>query len=216
MCADWAYARPRLEQEFDRRPVDALVGARKSTADRSPRQWRAIMPALHNRTDPSALSHVVVVFPLAATAFGVQLRRVATMSGPERATVEAVGKPIGEDLRDVKIEHRQIHDHPDHLPDGIDYYSLYQLTTPERVFFFEATHRITPLPGDAIELDISVYPFDKVGNFPYPPRQSSQFSAAEMAYIRDLIADYLRTDREALQPIYAPKERVRSVRVRLP
>src|SRR5215467_15448763 len=95
-------------------------------------------------------------------------------------------------------------------------YSLYRLTTPERVFFFEATHRITRLPGDAIELDISVYPFDKVGNFVYPRRQSSEFSTAEIAHIRDLIADYLKTDRQALHPIYAPKERVRSVRVRLP
>jgi len=138
------------------------------------------------------------------------------MSGSERAVGQAGSKPIGEDLRAVEIEHWQIHDHPDHLPDGIAYFSLYRLTTPERVLFFEATHRITRLPGDAIELDISVYPFDKVGDFPYPPRQSSQFSAAEMAYIRDLIADYLRTDREALHPIYAPQERVRSVLVRLP
>jgi len=89
-------------------------------------------------------------------------------------------------------------------------------TTPERVFFFEATHRITRLPGDAIELDISVYPFDKVGHFVYPLRQSSEFSAAEIAHIRELIADYLKTNREALHPIYAPAERVRSVRVRLP
>jgi hypothetical protein len=37
---------------------------------------------------------------------------------------------------------------------------------------------------DAIELDISVYPFDKVGDFAYPPRQSSQFSAAEIAHMR--------------------------------
>jgi hypothetical protein len=138
------------------------------------------------------------------------------MSGPESATGQAGSKPIGEDLRAVEIEHWKIMDHPDHLPDGIDYYSLYRLTTPERVFYFEATHRITRLPGDAIELDVSVYPFDKVGNFPYPPRQSSQFSATEMACIRDLIAGYLKTDREALHPIYAPKERVRSVRVRLP
>ena len=138
------------------------------------------------------------------------------MPGPERAIGDAAGKPIGEDLRAVEVKHWQIHDHPDHLPDGIAYYSLYQLTTPERVFFFEATHRITRLPGDAIALDISVYPFDKARNFPYPPRQSSQFSAAEMAYIRDLIADYLRTDREALHPIYAPKEKVRGIRVRLP
>jgi hypothetical protein len=138
------------------------------------------------------------------------------MSGPERAAGEAAGKPIGEDLRAVEIKHWQIQDHPDHLPDGIDYYSLYRLTTAERVFFFEATHRITPLPGHAIELDVSVYPFDKVGSFRYLPRQSSQFSPAEMAYIRELIADYLRTDRKALHPIYAPKERVRSVRVHLP
>jgi hypothetical protein len=129
---------------------------------------------------------------------------------------ETESKLIGEDLRAVEIKHWQIRDHPDHLPDGIDYYSLYRLTTPERVFYFEATHRITRLPGDAIELDISVYPFDKVGNFRYLPRQSSQFSAAEMACIRDLIADYLKTDRKALHPIYAPKEQVRSVRVRLP
>jgi len=145
-----------------------------------------------------------------------EAERIATMPGPERAIGEAAGKPIGEDLRAVEIEHWQIHDHPDHLPDGIDYYSLYRLTTPERVFFFEATHRITRLPGDAIEVDISVYPFDKVGNFVHPLPQSSEFSAAEIAHIRDLIADYLRTDREALHPIYAPKERVRSVRVRLP
>ena len=138
------------------------------------------------------------------------------MSGQERARGEAEGKPIGEDLRAVEIKQWQIHDHPDHLPEGIDYYSLYQLTTAVRVFFFEATHRITRLPGDAIELDISVYPFDKVGSFRHLPRQSSQFSAAEMAHIRELIADYLKTDRTALHPIYAPKERVRSVRVRLP
>jgi hypothetical protein len=138
------------------------------------------------------------------------------MSDPESATGKAAGKPIGEDLRAVEIKHWQIDDHPDHLPDGIDYYSLYRLTTPERVFFFEATHKITPLPGDGVELDISVYPFDKVGSFRHLPRQSSQFSAAEMAYIRDLITDYLKTDREALHPIYAPAERVRSVRVRLP
>jgi hypothetical protein len=56
------------------------------------------------------------------------------MSGPERAIGEAAGKPIGEDLRAVEIKHWQIKDHPDHLPEGIDYYSLYQLTTPERVF----------------------------------------------------------------------------------
>ena len=104
----------------------------------------------------------------------------------------------------------------DHLPDGINYFSLYRLTTPERVFFFEAAHRITRLPGDAVELDISVCPFDKVGDFVYPLRQSSEFSAAEIAHIRDLIAHYLKTDREALHPVYAPAERVRSVRVRLP
>jgi hypothetical protein len=83
-------------------------------------------------------------------------------------------------------------------------------------FFFEAAHRVTRLPGDAIELDISVYPFDKVGNFAYPPRQSSEFSAADIAHIRDLIANYLKTNREALHPIFAPAEQVRSVRVRLP
>jgi hypothetical protein len=138
------------------------------------------------------------------------------MSDPESATGEAAGKPIGEDLRAVEITHWQIHDHPDHLPDGIDYYSLYRLSTPERVFFFEATHRITRLPGDAVELDISVYPFDKAGEFVYPLRQSSEFSAAEMTYIRGLIADYLKTDRKALHPVYAPAERVKSVRVRLP
>jgi hypothetical protein len=138
------------------------------------------------------------------------------MSDLERATGEAAGKPIGEDLRAVEIKHWQIRDHPDHLPDGIDYYSLYQLTTPERVFFFEATHRITRLPGDAIALDISVYPFDKIGSFRHLPRESSQFSAAEMAHIRELIAEYLKTDRKALHPIYAPKEQVRDVRVRLP
>jgi hypothetical protein len=177
------------------------------------------MPALHNPADLSALPRVIA-FALAVTAGwragNNEAERIATMPGPERAIGEAAGKPIGEDLRAVEIKHWQIHDHPDHLPDGIDYYSLYRLTTPERVFFFEATHRITRLPGDAIELDISVYPFDKVGNFVYPLRQSSEFSAAEVAHIRDLIADYLRTDREALHPIYAPKERVRSVRVRLP
>jgi len=138
------------------------------------------------------------------------------MPAPERAIAQAGGDPIGEDLRAVKIKHWQIHDHPDHLPEGIDYFSLYELTTPERVFFFEATHRIARLPGDAIELDISVYPFDKVGNFVYPLRQSSEFSAAEIAHIRDLIADYLKTNREALHPIYAAAERVRSVRVSLP
>jgi hypothetical protein len=145
-----------------------------------------------------------------------EAERIAAMPGPERAIGEAAGKSIGEDLRAVEIEHWQIHDHPDHLPDGIDYYSLYRLTTPERIFFFEATHRITRLPGDAIELDISVYPFDKVGEFVYPRRQASEFSAAEIAYIRELIDDYLKTNREALHPVYAPAERVRSVRVRLP
>ena len=138
------------------------------------------------------------------------------MSDPESATGKAAGTPIGEDLRAVEIKHWQIHDHPDHLPDGINYFSLYRLTTPERVFFFEAAHRITRLPGDAVELDISVYPFDKVGDFVYPLRQSSEFSAAEIAHIRDLIAHCLKTDREALHPVYAPAERVRSVRVRLP
>jgi hypothetical protein len=138
------------------------------------------------------------------------------MPGPERAAGQAGGDPIGEDLRAVEIEHWQIHDHPDHLPDGINYFSLYRLTTPERVFFFEAAHRITRLPGDAIELDISVYPFDKVRNFAYPPRQSSEFSAADIAHIRDLIADYLKTNQKALHPIFAPAEQVRSVRVRLP
>jgi hypothetical protein len=138
------------------------------------------------------------------------------MPGPERAVAQAGGDPIGEDLRAVEIAHWQIRDHPDHLPDGIDYFSLYRLTTPERVFFFEAAHRITRLPGDAIELDISVYPFDKVGTFAYLPRQSSEFSAAEIAHIRDLIADYLKTNRKALDPILAPAERGRSVRVRLP
>jgi len=177
------------------------------------------MPALHNPADLSALPRVIA-FALAVTAGrragNNEAERIATMPGPERAIGEAAGKSIGEDLRAVEIEHWQIHDHPDHLPDGIDYYSLYRLTTPERVFFFEATHRITRLPGDAIELDISVYPFDKVGNFVYPRRQSSEFSTAALAHIRDLIADYLKTDRQALHPIYAPKERVRSVRVRLP
>jgi hypothetical protein len=144
------------------------------------------------------------------------VERIATMSDPERAIGEGGSEPIGEDLRAVEIEHWQIHDHPDHLPGGIDYYSLYRLTTPERVFYFEATHRITQLPRDAIELDISVYPFDKVGDFSYPPRQSSQFSAAEIAHIRDLIAEYLKTDRKALHPIFAPKEKVSGVRVRLP
>jgi hypothetical protein len=61
-----------------------------------------------------------------------------------------------------------------------------------------------------------VYPFNKVGDFAYPPRQSSEFSAAEIAHIRGLIADYLKTNRDALHPIFAPAERVRSVRVRLP
>jgi hypothetical protein len=152
---------------------------------------------------------------LAAKAVPMQLERIATVSDPEPATGEAAGKPIGEDLRAAEIEHLQIHSHPDHLPDGIDYFSLYRLTTPERVFFFEAAHRITRLPGDAIELDISVYPFDQIGDFVYPLRQSSECSAAEKAHIRDLIADYLKTDRKALHPAYAPKERVRSVRVRL-
>ena len=138
------------------------------------------------------------------------------MPGLERAAGQAGGGRIGEDLRAVEIKHWQIRDHPDHLPDGIDYFSLYQLTTPERVFFFEAAHRITPLPGDAVELDISVYPFDKVGNFSYLPRQSSEFSAAEISHIRRLIADYLKTNRKALHPIYAPAEQVRSVRVSLP
>jgi hypothetical protein len=130
------------------------------------------MPALHNPADLSALPRVIA-FALAVTAGwragNNEAERIATMPGPERAIGEAAGKPIGEDLRAVEIKHWQIHDHPDHLPDGIDYYSLYRLTTPERVFFFEATHRITRLPGDAIELDISVYPFDKVGNFVYIP-----------------------------------------------
>ena len=174
---------------------------------------------MHNPTALAASPHVIA-FALAAT--GVQgagidkAERIPTMSGSERAVGQAGSNAIGEDLRAVEIEHWQIHDHPDHLPDAIDYYSLYRLTTPERVFFFEATHRITRLPGDAIELDISVYPFDKVGHFVYPLRQSSEFSAAEIAHIRELIADYLKTNREALHPIYAPAERVRSVRVRLP
>jgi len=117
------------------------------------------MPALHDPADLSALPRVVV-FALAVTAVrragNNEAERIATMSGPERAIGQAAGKPIGEDLRAVEIKHWQIKDHPDHLPEGIDYYSLYQLTTTERVFFFEATHRITRLPGDAIELDISV------------------------------------------------------------
>src|SRR5262249_12851768 len=137
---------------------------------------------------------------------------IATMPTPERAAAQA-GGAIGEDLRAVEIEHWQIHDHPDHLPDGIAYYSLYRLSTPERDFFFEATHRIAQPPGDATELYISVYHFDNVGYFVYPLRQSSEFSAAEISYIRRLIADYLKTDRKALHPIFAPAERVRSVRL---
>src|SRR5262245_43793840 len=112
------------------------------------------MPALHNPADPSALPRVVV-FAVAVTAVrhagNNEAERIATMSGPERAIGEAAGRPIGEDLRAVEIKHWKIMDHPDHLPDGIAY-SLYRLTTPERVFFFEATHRITQLPDDAIAL----------------------------------------------------------------
>ena len=172
--------------------------------------------------NPTALSvspHVIGLVLDGTDVRGAGINKaesIAAMSGSERAVGQAGSKSIGEDLRAVEIEHWQIHDHPDHLPDGIDYYSLYRLTTPERVFFFEATHRITRLPGDAIELDISVYPFDKVGHLVYPLRQSSEFSAAEIAHIRELIADYLKTNREALHPIYALAERVRSVRVRLP
>jgi len=83
------------------------------------------MPALHNPADLSALPRVIA-FALAVTAGrragNNEAERIATMPGPERAIGEAAGKPIGEDLRAVEIEHWQIHDHPDHLPDGVDYF----------------------------------------------------------------------------------------------
>jgi hypothetical protein len=193
------------------------AAATKDCADRSPRQlgFSCGNASVAQSDGPSGFVTRYWI-GLGCDSCAGAAERIATMSDPKPAMGEAAGKPIGEDLCAAEIKHWQIHDHPDHLPDGIDYYSLYRLTTAERVFFFEATHRITPLPGDAVEPDISVYPFDKVGSFRYLPRQSSQFSAAEMAHIRDLIADYLRTDREALHPVYAPKEQVRSVRVRLP
>ena len=118
----------------------------------------------------------------------------------------------GEDLGRIEIEHYATRDRPDLIPDGVGYISNYRLCTPDKVLFFDASHRITNLPDNALDLDITFAPV-KHGQMRYASQTSSQFSAAEIARIREIIADYLKTNPKALHPILAPPDRVRSIRV---
>ena len=139
--------------------------------------------------------------------------RIGTMPDPESEKACAGSKGIGDDLKSVAIEHYGLHDRPDLLPEGIDYFSDYRLSTPNRVLFFKAAHKLKQAPGGGTDVDVTVYPFEKAGTLRYSGEASSQFSVAELDYIRDLIANYLKTNPKALHPIYAPRAEVRNVRV---
>jgi hypothetical protein len=85
---------------------------------------------MRNPAARSASPHVIGLACDRVQRAGInKAERITTMPGAERAVAQA-GGAIGEDLRAVEIEHWQIHDDPDHLPDGIAYFSLYRLNTP--------------------------------------------------------------------------------------
>jgi hypothetical protein len=115
---------------------------------------------------------------------------------------KTTGGAIGEDLKAAQIELYGVNDRPDLLPDTVSYYGLYRLATPRRALFFQATHKVVHSSGQVDDIDISFRPFEKEGDLRYRGHVSDQFSTTELDYVRNVITNYLKTDRTALHPRY--------------
>jgi len=150
----------------------------------------------------------------ASAVQGAAIVRTARMPEFEKESRAAGSNQIGADLGSVEIEHYAVHDRPDLVADTVSYYSAYRLVTPERVLFFKTANKIVEQPDGGIEVDVAVYPFSKEGEGKYNREPSSHFTAAELARIREIITNYLKTNPKALHPVLAPRATVRNVRVR--
>jgi hypothetical protein len=121
---------------------------------------------------------------------------------------------LGEDVKAAQIEVYRIDDRPDMMPDNVTCYASYRLATSNRVLFFRAVHEVVQSSGDGDDLEISFHLFQKEGEARYSDQRSDEFSATEVDHIRNLVTNYLRTNRAALHPIYRHGVRIRSVSIR--
>lgn len=114
---------------------------------------------------------------------------------------------LGDDLKNITIEHYAGESRPDMLAPDQDYVGYYRVATPVRVLFVSAIHRADKSDGQIKRIQININVSDGRGEFRYLGRQSDHFSEAEKRAIAEILEAEFRRDRKLLFPLHVPSAR---------